>query len=245
VSKWIDHASTALLLVACALLSALVGTRLWNERTAPGGPSSAVEDLKSAKLIMSVGASAHAGRASADLTLIEFSDFECPYCGKHVKDTYPELQREYIETGRLNYVFRNLPLQSHSGAMDAAKAAECAGSQGRYTQSRELLFASQTAPIAMRLSDLATSLNLDKAQFEQCVQGSTISVKVAADRAEAHRLSIRSTPTFLVGLTQSDGSVKIVTKITGARPFSVFKEVIEEAIKLVASPGALRGPRAS
>src|SRR5262249_17984609 len=111
------------------------------------------------------------GQADAPVTLVEFSDYQCPYCRMFFSDTFPTLRREYIDTGKVRYVFRDYPLaQMHPQARKAAEAAHCAGEQGKYWEMHDLLFQNQQALALPQLSEYARNLGLDGASFDACLQ---------------------------------------------------------------------------
>jgi len=172
---------------------------------------------------------AHAkGGAGARLVLVEFSDFQCPFCGRHAKQTMPQIEREYVSTGKLLYVMRNLPLeQIHPDAFRAASAAECAGDQGKYWQMHEKLFGNQQALGAADLARYAQETGAEPAKFKQCMDADTHGAKVRQDLAEAQAAGITGTPTFFLGVTEGGGKVKVVRRIQGAQPFPVFKAAID------------------
>ena len=102
------------------------------------------------------------GQPDAKVTLIEFSDYQCPFCSRHSRDTLPQLEREYIASGKLKYVFRNFPIESiHPQAFKAHEAANCAGEQGKYWEMHGRLFANQKAMSPKDLSDHAQALALE------------------------------------------------------------------------------------
>jgi len=168
------------------------------------------------------------GKADSRLVLVEFSDFQCPFCSRHAKQTLPQLEREYVDTGKLRYVMRNLPLtQIHPDAVRAASAAECAGDQGKYWQMHEKLFANQQALATADLDRYAQETGVDLAKFKQCVESDAHGDKIRRDLAEAQAASISATPTFFLGFAEGTSKVKVVRRIQGAHPYQVFKGAIE------------------
>ena len=177
---------------------------------------------------MSVADAYARGKADSRLVLVEFSDFQCPFCSRHAKQTLPQIQREYVDTGKLRYVMRNLPLtQIHPDAVRAASAAECAGDQGKYWQMHEKLFANQQALAAADLERYAQESSVDLAKFKQCVESDAHGDKIRRDLAEAQAAGISATPTFFLGFAEGNGKVKVVRRIQGAHPYPVFKGAID------------------
>jgi len=172
---------------------------------------------------------AHAkGGAGASLVLVEFSDFQCPFCGRHAKQTMPQIEREYVSTGKLLYVMRNLPLeQIHPDAFRAASAAECAGDQGKYWQMHEKLFGNQQALTAADLTRYAQETGIEPKAFKECMDADSHGAKIRQDLKDALAAGVSSTPTFFLGFAEGGGKVKIVRRVQGAHPFPVFKAAID------------------
>jgi protein-disulfide isomerase len=168
-----------------------------------------------------------AGSATAPLVIIEYSDFQCPYCRRHFVETWPLIDREYVRTGKARYVFQNLPLDSlHPQAVGAATAAECASRQNRFWEIRTRLFEN---PRALERTDLiryAIDLKLNMTQFDRCF-GAEGAATVGTQISNGTRLGINSTPTFFVGRMESGAAVRVLRRIAGAQPFAVFKGVLE------------------
>jgi protein-disulfide isomerase len=191
---------------------------------AGGPPPPVVPDTRE----LSVANAYAKGGAGAQLVLVEFSDFQCPFCGRHAKQTLPQIQREYVDTGKLRYVMRNLPLDSiHPDAVRAAGAAECAGDQGRYWQMHEKLFSNQQALSPADLARYAQESGVEPAKFKQCVDADVHGAKIRQDLADAQAAGITGTPTFFIGFAEPGGTVKVVRRIQGAQPFPVFKAAID------------------
>jgi protein-disulfide isomerase len=171
------------------------------------------------------------GSGAAKLTLIEFSDYQCPYCGRHVRDTDPLLKKEYIEPGKVRYVFFDMPLEPiHPLAFKAAEASRCAGEQGKYWEMHDRLFANQQA--LEPWSAHAKVLGLNVAAFEACMNGNKYATAVRADMATAQTLGINGTPAFLVAVTDPRDPTKVkgLTLIRGALPFGSFKLELDKAL---------------
>jgi protein-disulfide isomerase len=174
----------------------------------------------------------HARRAGhPTIALVEFSDYECPFCGQYARSTLPRIVKGFVDPGKLIYVFRNFPLASiHKTAQKAAEAAECAGAQGRFWDMHDWLFSNQDRLAVSNFVAHAGALRLDVESFERCLAGSMTS-QIARDVADAKQLGLRSTPSFLVGRLQSNGSIRNATLIRGAQSYDVFKTIFEDALK--------------
>jgi protein-disulfide isomerase len=167
------------------------------------------------------------GKPTARLVFIEFSDFECSFCAQYAQTAYRQILSEFVETGQIQYVSRNLPLaQLHPQALKAAEAAECAGRQGQFWQMHERLFANQKMFNLNTFALQARDLGLKESEFEDCLSGGLTASRIQEDLAEAQRLGITGTPTFLVGYRATDKSVRATHRIIGAQPFHVFQMIL-------------------
>jgi protein-disulfide isomerase len=193
----------------------------------PAGPSSLVNR------VVDLGDAPSKGDANARLTVVEVSDYQCPFCGRYVRETYPQLEAEYIKTGKVKSVFLDLPLEAiHKSAFGAAKAARCAGEQGKYWEMHDRLFANQKElePWAPH----AQAIGLDITAFDACVASDKEDAAIRRDVAEAQKLGITGTPAFFIGRTDPKSSkLTILAALRGARPFADFKTELD---KLLAEP---------
>jgi protein-disulfide isomerase len=169
------------------------------------------------------------GEKNATVTLVEFSDYQCPFCARHVRETLPPLEREYIATGKVKYVFRNFPIASiHPLAFKAHEAANCSGEQEKYWEMHDRLFANSKALGAKDLSQHAQALALDLAKFQACLDSGKHAGKIGSDLAEGQKAGVQGTPTFFLGLTEpNDTQITAVKIIRGAQPYTAFKQAIE------------------
>jgi protein-disulfide isomerase len=170
------------------------------------------------------------GNPEAPLTLIEFSDYQCPYCRRFVEATLPALKTEYIDTGKLRYVFRDFPLDRlHPQARKAAEAAHCAGEQGRYWAMHDVLFQHQNALAMEQLQVYAQGLGLDATAFEGCLQQGIYTAAVQQDLEEGTAAGVQGTPGFFLGKTRADEAIQ-GTFIRGAQPITAFRQAIEHLL---------------
>ena len=169
------------------------------------------------------------GNNKAPVTLIEFSDFQCSFCRKFWQTTLPLVQKKYIDTGKVKFVYRHFAiLGKHSTA--AAQAAECAHEQEKFWAYHDKLFASAGTPFAFtngKLKGYAKDIALNTRQFNQCLDSEKSLKKVEGETAVATFLGARGTPAFFL-----NGQMMV-----GAQPFEVFEAVIEKEIKRVRSSG--------
>ena len=168
------------------------------------------------------------GDGKARVAVIEFSDYQCPFCGRYTKETLGRIEDDYVDTGKVKYVFRDLPLQFHKNAFKAAEAAHCAGEQGKFWEMHDMLFQNQSALAPEQLPAYAKTLGLSEAGFERCLESGQFAADIKKDMADAGTVGISGTPTFLIGVVQpGDGRVKIVKKLVGAKPYEEFKAAID------------------
>ena len=165
------------------------------------------------------------GNANAKVTVIEYSDFQCPFCGMFAIQTFPQVDDKYIKTGKIRWIFRPIALSYHLQAQKATEAAECAGDQGKYWEMHDLLFARQSqwsekGGAVELFKGYAKSLSLDEASFATCLDGSKYVAIPAANSAEAKKVGVAGTPTYFVN----------DTKIGTALPFDEFAKVLEQEL---------------
>ncbi len=160
------------------------------------------------------------GDPDAPVTIVEFSDFECPFCGRFYSQTYGLIEQNYINTGKANIVFRDFPLSFHQQATPAALAAECADDQGKFWEYHDLIFENQGALSDASYTAWAQQLGLDMNEFDSCYTSRKHLAEVQEDFQEGGALGITGTPGFFV-----NGRL-----ISGAQPYSVFEAAIEAAL---------------
>jgi protein-disulfide isomerase len=186
------------------------------------------------ELVLQVADAPTKGRADAPVTIVEFSDYQCGFCGRHARQTLPEIEREYIDTGKVRYVFRDFPLISiHPQAFRAHEAAACAGEQDKYWEMHALLFENQRALGVPDLYQHAAAIGLDEGRFKQCLQSDKMADRVRRGMQEGMEIGVRGTPASFIGLTAPDGSVLVVRFVSGAVPFADFRLVIDEVLAAI------------
>jgi len=169
------------------------------------------------------------GREDAPVSIIEFTDLQCPFCARHARETFPRLRREYIETGKVRYASRDLPLARHAYAVPAAVASRCAGEQGRFWEYREALFAAQRTLGSEPYARIAGELGLDVERLEACRRDGRQEANVRADIEVARASGIGSTPGFVIGRVV-DGQFE-GEKMLGAKPYEVFTAKIDALLE--------------
>ena len=168
------------------------------------------------------------GSATAPVTIVEFSDFECPYCRRFHEETLPQLKKEYIDKGLVRFIHKDLPLPFHQNARSAAIAARCAQEDGKYWQAYQALFRQQHCLACNGPLAIASASGVNQAKLATCSKDQRISQAVTINASEAELNGIRATPTFVVGPTNNtlhNGNV-----IEGAIPWEEFKAIVGKAL---------------
>lgn len=173
------------------------------------------------------------GNPNAPITMIEFSDFQCPFCAKFHTTTLPQIQKNYIDPGKLKFVYRDLPIQSiHPNAVPAALAAECADDQGMFWQYHDKLFQNQVQwqnldaiNIANILKQYATEFDLEMSDFNECLDSAKHLDEINKDLLDGSSYGVTGTPGFFIG-NEKIGFIKL----SGAQPYSVFERAIEQQL---------------
>ena len=171
------------------------------------------------------------GSSRATVAIVEFSDYQCPYCQDFHDRIYPRLKKEYVETGIAQFVHKDLPLKSiHPQALAAALAASCAGLQKRFWPMHEALYANHGKLSPTLYPQLARALGLDETKFGACLGDAAREQVVMRDVAEARGLGITGTPSFVIGRIQGD-MLTVVRLAKGAPSFEDFAREIEKLLK--------------
>ena len=173
------------------------------------------------------------GSPNAPITIIEFSDFQCPFCARFSAQTLPLLSEQYIQTGTVKLVYRDFPIQnSHPNAVPAAVAAECANEQGHFKPMHDMLFANQaqwsgqdTSQAVALFNQYAGELQLDHEVFDTCLTTGKYVNEILMDLEDGRAYGVTGTPNFFIG-NDDIGYVEI----TGAQPFESFKRILDAQI---------------
>lgn len=163
------------------------------------------------------------GDKDAPVTIVEFTDYECPYCESFFTNAYAEIMKNYVDTGKVKYVLRDFPLPFHAKAIGAANAAECAKDQGKdemYFKFHDLLFQNQASLSPENYKKWAAELNLDQEEFNSCVDEEKFADEVAADLTEGQSYGVQGTPAFFIN----------GMPLSGAQPYAAFEAAIETAL---------------
>ena len=183
------------------------------------------------------------GAADAPVTVVEFADYQCPFCLRFTKTTFPHLKKKYIDSGKVRWVALNLPLPFHKDARKAAQAAHCAGEQEKFWEMREILFRNPQKLNTENLPAHAESLSLDMAAFNECLGSSRHLAEIDQDAKDAKSVSLTGTPSFIIGKTAAD---KITGQVVvGAQPIRSFDVAIEKALADSTAPAKAKQPKAA
>jgi protein-disulfide isomerase len=165
------------------------------------------------------------GAADAPVTLVEFTDYQCPYCHRFHEQSWPEIKKNYVDTGKVRFIVRDLPLDFHEQALPAALAARCAGAQDRYWPMYEALLSQKDALTRESSRRLAMAAGVDLPTFDACMQNPGLRHAIENDIAEAVRIGVNGTPGFLIA-QRREGQLE-GTLLLGAQPAAAFAARID------------------
>ena len=166
------------------------------------------------------------GSKKAPLTIVEFTDYQCPFCQRFHTTAFPDLKKNYIDTGKVRFYSRDLPLNFHPDAMRAAEAARCASDQGQFWRLRDVMGANPNKLDMDSLVADATDLKMDVKAFRACVESEKYKSAVQTDVMEAMKIGANGTPTFMVGKSTPNGVDGEL--MVGAQPYPMFEEKLQE-----------------
>jgi len=163
-----------------------------------------------------IGGNAIIGDPDAPITIVEWSDFECPFCARFYNDAYQDIKENWIDTGKAKLVFRDFPLSFHANAQKAHEAAECAGDQDMYYEMHDALFENGVSGGVSSFKTYAADLGLDQAEFDDCLDSGKHEAEVKKDMADGMKAGVQGTPGFII-----EGQL-----ISGAQPYAVFEQLL-------------------
>ncbi|HCE30750.1 TPA: disulfide bond formation protein DsbA [Candidatus Daviesbacteria bacterium] len=220
------------ILVSVTLVLALVNvyatlnlnTKLNNLNVA-GVPEGSAQDSgntapEQQKVEVSPGDIPFKGQKNAPVTIIEFSDFQCPYCERFYTQSLPLIDENYIKTGKVKLYFRNFPLGFHQYAQKAAEASECANEQGKFWEYHNKLFENQNSLDTDSLKKYASGLGLDAGKFNSCLDSGKMKSIVQKDFDDGAKYGVTGTPAFFI-----NGII-----VVGAQPYEAFKQIIDQEL---------------
>jgi protein-disulfide isomerase len=215
---------------------------LLQSRPAPAAPAAAQAAAPAAQaapappppmnIDVAIDGAAVRGRADAKVVVVEFSDFQCPFCGRFARETMGLLERDYVDTGKVRWVFRHFPIERlHPFALRASEAAECGRAQDKFWPMHTRLFANQQALGEADLVKTAQAAGLNMPAFQQCFASQLISpTRIRQDLADGTKAGITGTPAFFIGIPTKDGKVHALRKLIGAQAYPSFKTAIDNIL---------------
>jgi protein-disulfide isomerase len=168
------------------------------------------------------------GKADAPITMVEFTDYQCPYCRAFQAQTFAQLKAHYIDTGKLRFIVRDLPLEFHSAARPAAEAAHCAAEQGKFWEMHHALLTAKDPLASGGIDKSATAVGLDLPRLHACMGAARYEGIIARNSATASMIGIHGTPAFVIGRMahgQLEGQLA-----EGAFPYSEFDGALKEML---------------
>ena len=177
---------------------------------------------------MTVTGELYKGEPAAKVAIIEYADFQCPFCRRFESQIYPNIRDAYIKTGKLKYFHRDMPLVIHQGAMPAARAVHCASEQGKFWEMHDTLLGDAASLTPADIDQRATQLGMDVPKLDQCISSNRFADIIQRSINEASAMQVSGTPTFIIGTLDADGNLMSVKKtVVGASPFEAFKAAID------------------
>jgi protein-disulfide isomerase len=203
---------------------------LLTQQTTRAASAPAPAPAQSDKVKMSVGTGWYAlGRDDAPVTMVEFTDYQCPFCRRFEADSFAQLKKDYIDTGKVRFVSRDLPLDFHPNAPAAAMAARCAGEQHKFWEMRDAMMLDTSTDLGPdSILKYGQKTNLDMTAFRVCLSDKKYTDAIKKDTADAGTLGISGTPSFIIGKTAKDEIAGV--RIIGAVPYSVFDSTIKDLL---------------
>lgn len=186
-----------------------------NAKAAPSAPATDKVQMKLASGWYSIG------REDAPVTMVEFTDYQCPFCRKYHTDTFAELKKNYIDTGKVRFISRDLPLEFHPYAQKAAEAARCAGDQNKFWELRDRMITNSADLSQEAILKMAQADSLDLVTFRACLDADKHKSEIQKDAADASALGISGTPSFVIGKATKD--TLDGDRVVGAVAASVFE----------------------
>jgi protein-disulfide isomerase len=196
---------------------------LEKQQQAKGGPA---EEQPTRARIADLSGVAMLGSKDAPLTIVEYTDYQCPFCQRFHLSAYPEIKKNYIDTGKVRFYSKDLPLDFHPNAMRAAQAARCAGEQGKFWELRDLMGANPNSLDLGHIMGFGVELKLDTQKLQDCINSEKYKTQVQANVNEAMKVGANGTPAFVVGKSVGNGVDGEL--VVGAMPFTMFDQKLKD-----------------
>ena len=171
------------------------------------------------------------GKDNAPLVLVEYSDYQCPFCQRYHNDSFAQIKANFIDTGKVRYISRDFPLSFHENARRGATAARCAAEQGKFWELRHTMIVNAAALQADKLGGYAQSVSMDVPKFQACVDSDKYRAAIDKDIAEGTVAGVSGTPSFVLGRIEN-GKLQGV-RMVGAAPYAQFEAKITDMLKTV------------
>ena len=188
--------------------------------------------VEAVERVLDLGGSPSKGYENADVVLVEFSDYRCPFCARHFRETMPRIESDYVETGKARYIFRDFPIDAiHPGAAKYHLAAHCAGEHDKYWDMHALLFARQKEVHHDTLVEYAEAKGIESKSFLDCIGSEKYADTVRRNFADGQQAMVRGTPTVFVGVALPNrDQMQALWVIRGVVPYSVVSQTIEKVL---------------
>ncbi len=173
------------------------------------------------------------GAEGAKLVLIEFSDYQCPFCMEYFTNTYRRVIADYVKTGKMKYVVRDFPGESiHPNALQAAEAARCAVEQGKFWTMHDNLFTNQKSLGSTGIFDSASAAGLEMTKFQVCIDSNKYAALIRKDEDETAKLGVKGTPAFFLGTPDpaNPSKIKLAKALIGSQPWTAFQQTIDSLL---------------
>jgi protein-disulfide isomerase len=210
-----------------AILNELKQIRqLLEKQQKPAAPQAAPAPPERVRL--KIGKEFALGKSDAPLVLLEYTDYQCPFCNRFYTTAFPELKKQYVDTGKMRFVSRDYPLDFHPHSMKAAQATHCAGDQDKYWQLKDALMNNYSRLTPELITSLARDTSLDMAKFQACMDAGKYLPEIKEGIAAAQAVGINGTPSFVLG--KVTGEYLDGYRIVGAQPYAAFESMAKEIL---------------
>jgi protein-disulfide isomerase len=213
---------------ASAILNELRQIRQLLERQAAAPAAGAARQPAEARVTVGAGTMPAMGRSDAPVTIVEFTDYQCPFCQRYHTTVFDQIVKNWVDTGKVRYVSRDLPLPMHENAASAALAARCAGEQNKFWEMRHGLIVNANQLGADRYTALAADLKLDAPRFAQCLAEKRYGPQIQQDVIDAEAAGINGTPSFIIGRATPAGIDGV--RVIGAQPYAAFDAKLKQLL---------------
>ena len=178
---------------------------------------------------MRLGTEISLGKADAPVTIVEFNDLQCPFCNRFQTTAFADIKKNYIDTGRVRFIHRDMPLEElHPQAIRAARAARCAGDQGKFWKVLDSVITHQASMSPQSIDQMAKDAGVDELAYRSCIESNAHLEEVQSNAASARELGLSGTPSFVIG--RVNGGTLEGQKLVGAMPYQTFDAVIRAAL---------------